>query len=75
MVIKMQFDLFEDNSELGIMKQEIAALKIEIGNIRRGIFARQGALLREVVKLTNMVQTQTIELENNQQLNLFERIE
>ena len=53
--MELQLDLFEDNSEIGILRQEVAELRKESAAVRRGIFARQGALLREMVKMQNQI--------------------
>jgi hypothetical protein len=42
-----QLDLFEEYSEEQLLKEEVALLKSEIGNLRRGIFARFGVMNEE----------------------------
>jgi len=45
----MQMDLFGDNSEMGLLKQEIKVLREQLGNLRRGIFARHNEIQKELI--------------------------
>lgn len=56
----MQYDLFLSEAEM--LKEEIAKVKTELGNTRRGLFARHGemgkmilAMRKEIDELRNFV--------------------
>jgi len=58
----IQYDFFESNDEQSLLKQEIALLKKEITNTRRGLFSRHTEMMKliikqqeEIDKLKNMV--------------------
>jgi hypothetical protein len=40
----LQFDMFEDNTEMGALRRELEAVHSELSNVRRGLFARHGQL-------------------------------
>lgn len=47
MAYAIQFDLFEDNDEESLTRQELNLVKKELTNVRRGMFARLDALRKE----------------------------
>lgn len=49
----MQMDLFEDNSELGLLKREVQELRQRQENLRRGIFARHAEIERQLKDALN----------------------
>lgn len=47
----VQFDLFEGRTEIDLLRQEVAAYKESADKVRRGVFARQNALMKEIFLL------------------------
>jgi len=47
----MQLNLFEDNSEMGLIKQEINEIRKASHNVRRGIFSRHHELEKMILDL------------------------
>lgn len=44
----MQMDLFEDNSDLALLKREVQELRQRQESLRRGIFARHAEIERKL---------------------------
>jgi len=49
-MLAIQFDLFEENTEINILRKEIEAMAIKDSNVRRGLFARYDSLCKTVVR-------------------------
>ncbi len=50
MALAIQYDMFEPNDELSLTKKEIALIKEQQNNLRRGLFARHNELMKLYVK-------------------------
>jgi 4-diphosphocytidyl-2C-methyl-D-erythritol kinase len=50
-MIQIQYDLFDDRSEISILRKEIEEVKRKDDNVRRGLFARYNDLTKIVVRL------------------------
>ena len=46
MALAIQLEMWQDNSEEALKKKEIALLRSELGNLRRGLFARHNELMK-----------------------------
>lgn len=51
MSAQIQFDLFNELSELEIVKKELEDVKTRSENVRRGLFARHNALAKMYIEL------------------------
>ncbi len=40
MVVNLQYDMFEDNSDMGLMKKELKLTQEECDRVRKGLFRR-----------------------------------
>lgn len=50
-MIEIQYDLFDEKSEISIIRKEVEAIKQKDDNVRRGLFARYNDLTKTVVRL------------------------
>lgn len=50
MIMQVQYDLFEDNDDISLMKQEIELIDERTRNVQRGLFARHSELVKMVLK-------------------------
>lgn len=49
--MNVQYDLFEDNDDLSLMKQEIELIDERTRNVQRGLFSRHNNLAKELIKM------------------------
>ncbi|MDP4120523.1 MAG: hypothetical protein Q8876_05655 [Bacillota bacterium] len=49
-MLAIQYDLFEDNSEVQILRKEILAVRASSENVRRGMFSRHSELSKMLMK-------------------------
>lgn len=64
----LQYDFWDDNSELGQLKRELKAVKDENTRVRKGLFARHGELAKlylEISKRCDIMQNQIDMLTKN----------
>lgn len=47
----LQYDLFEDNSDIGLLRQEVAQYRKSAENVRKSVFAKQSDVWKEILKL------------------------
>jgi len=50
MALAIQYDLFEPNDELSLTKKEIALIKEQQNNLRKGLFVRHNELMKLYLK-------------------------
>lgn len=55
-IIMIQLDFFEDNSEVGLLRQEIKQLRESQDAVRRGMFARLADLSKIYVKQSEEIE-------------------
>lgn len=55
MTVAIQLHLFESNDEINLLRQEIAIVKEQIANTRRGLFARHGEIAKQLLELKGEV--------------------
>ena len=55
MTVAIQLHLFESNDEINLLRQEIAIVKEQIANTRRGLFARHGEIAKQLLQLKDEV--------------------
>jgi hypothetical protein len=60
--MQVQYDLFSDNDDLSLMRQEIGLIDERTRNVQRGLFARHNALAKELYKLIEAQERQIEEL-------------
>jgi len=53
----IQLDLFQELSEIEILRQELADVRARNENVRKGIFARHNELAKLYVQLSEKVET------------------
>jgi hypothetical protein len=53
----IQFDLFEETSDIDILKQELAEVRSRNENVRKGIFARHNELCKMYISLKEEVES------------------
>lgn len=46
MALPIQYDLFESNDEISLLRKEIEALREQNANVRKGLFARHAELAK-----------------------------
>lgn len=54
-MIQIQYDLFEERTELNILRKEIEAVKRKDDNVRRGLFARYNDMAKTILNLQEEV--------------------
>lgn len=50
MMVAIQYDFFEEKSDLNDLKKEVTEIRKSADNVRRGIFARHGELMKLILK-------------------------
>lgn len=62
MALPIQYDFFEDDSELTLIQKEIDSMNTQIGNLRKGLFARHNVLEKSLNNLLQMYLNQQEEI-------------
>jgi hypothetical protein len=74
----MQMNMFEDNSEVGLLRQEIRACKESSEKVRRGVYSKLDACLKLICALQDEVsslrKTSQGESESLREIGFPERI-
>lgn len=47
----VQYDFFKDTSEVGILRQEVAAYRESAEKVRKSLFGKQADIWKEVLKI------------------------
>ncbi len=50
MAYAIQFDLFESNDEISLLKKELLIIDKKYSNVQRGMFARHGEMMKLILK-------------------------
>jgi len=50
-MLAIQYDLFEEKTELNMLRKEVEAVKRKDDNVRRGLFARYNDLSKIVLRM------------------------
>ena len=50
-MLAIQYDLFEEKTELNMLRKEVEAVKRKDDNVRRGLFARYNDLTKTVLRM------------------------
>lgn len=62
--MQVQYDLFEENDEIGIMRQEIEQIDERTRNVQRGLFSRYNNLSNDLMKRAD---------QQDERINLLEK--
>jgi hypothetical protein len=55
-IVAIQYDLFEEQSELNDLRKEVAEIKKSADNVRRGLFARHSEMSKLILKQQNEIE-------------------
>lgn len=56
MALAIQYDLFESNDEVSLLKKEIELMNSSLNNTRRGLFARHSAMAKQIMDMQEEIE-------------------
>lgn len=57
MACAIQLEIFESNDEISLLRREIAIVRQQSDNVRKGLFKRHSEIQKEMVRLKQDVET------------------